>query len=540
MRLHRKSLQFAAVFSWSAICLAEAAQTASQLASMRHSTNARVSGALLLWLLAFPTLGQIPIKDAKVAVLQSIEAMGGIGRLGEIKTLRIERRSHDYLLDESERPDGPWSVIYEHATELRDYEHANLRRNSEHWFFAGTETQKSTLTLAGNVAQVTSGEKRFPASVYSGDPDNAIESLAFAPERLLLAALKARDLAVLPNVHFHGEPYEGVSFTLDQIPTRLYFNAYTHLLGVAEWTNSYPYSIFWQVWGDVANRAEFSVYSLLPGGLRLPLQRDYQRNGQPSSSVSIQSITVNPPLTPDTFAIDPQVAAAFANRIVTDFGMPHLGKPVSLIEDDNTLLQYVGEFNCAIVKQSDGLILIEAPVNSAHSKALVADAEQRFPGLPIKAVITTSDAWAHIGGLREMVARGFPVYATDLNRPLLTHLVQASFTQSPDSLAMKWRAPEFHWVSQKTTIGSGPNRLEIYPIRNASGERMLMIYFPHHKLLYSSDLIQPLGNGGFFWPEYLRELSDAVAREKLTVERCFGMHAGSTPWKAILQFLTKN
>ena len=131
----------------------------------------------------------------------------------------------------------------------------------------------------------------------------------------------------------------------------------------------------------------------------------------------------------------------------------------------------------------------------------------------------------HVAGIREVVADGTPIYATDLNQPVLTRLVDAPFTQHPDTLAKASKPAKFHWVSQKTTIGAGPNRIEIYPIRNASGARMLMLYLPEFHLLYSSDLVQPLGDGSFFWPEYLRELSDAVQREHLSVDRFFGMHA---------------
>ena len=129
------------------------------------------------------------------------------------------------------------------------------------------------------------------------------------------------------------------------------------------------------------------------------------------------------------------------------------------------------------------------PVSSEHTKTLFAEAAKRYPNVPIKAVITTSDAWAHFAGIREVVADETPIYATDLNQPVLTRLVDAPFTQHPDTLAKASKPAKFHWVSQKTTIGAGPNRIEIYPIRNASGARMLMLYLPEFHLLYSSDLV---------------------------------------------------
>jgi hypothetical protein len=89
-------------------------------------------------------------------------------------------------------------------------------------------------------------------------------------------------------------------------------------------------------------------------------------------------------------------------------------------------------------------------------------------------------------------------------------------------------------VTHKTVIGTGATRLELYPVRTETGERMLMVYLPDRQLLYGSDLVQgPLPDGLFFMPQYLSELMDAVRREKLTVNVVFAMHAGPTPWTKI-------
>jgi hypothetical protein len=495
---------------------------------------------LLLCAAIGSSIGQgVSSSPAKAYVLRAAQAMGGLDLLRGVKSLRIGYRGHSYMLDESERPAGPWIVTYENDAEIRDYEHASVRRERERWQVGGPEADKSTLTIAEGFAQVTNGDKHSTASIYLGEPDDSLESLAVAPERVILHALDANDLAVQPDASLQGETYHVVSFTYDKMPMRLYLSAYTGLPGSVEWTSSYPHSMFWRVWGDVHNRCVFSLYTLLPDGLRLPLQRDHERNSQPFHSLTILKIAVNPLIPPDAFAIAPEVRAAVQEGRDQNVKTQALGNSVPLIEGDDSMVQFSGAFKCAIVKQPDGLVIIEAPVSSDHTKALFTEAAKRYPNVPIKAVITTSDAWAHFGGIREVVANGVPIYATDLNRLVLARLVDAPFTQRPDSLAKVSQPSKFHWVSQKTTIGAGPNRIEIYPIRNASGSRMLMLYLPEFKLLYSSDLVQPLGDGSFFWPEYLRELSDAVQREHLSVDRFFGMHAIVTPWNAITQYLAK-
>lgn len=478
-------------------------------------------------------VAQAPQKTAKSFVERAVEQMGGAVRLQGIKTARVEYWGHRFLLEESERPDGPWIVTYEKQTELRDYEHANLRQDGEQWGL-GTGTDeglKSSLTVADGVAQMNMGEKHRPMSMEQ--VVDAQEKLDFSPNRLILAALSAPDIQALPDARIHGEPYHVVKFTGDHRAIRVYLNAYTGLPGVVEWTRAYPYSIFWRVWGDVQNRLEYTTYQLLPGGVRLPQQYDLSRNGQPFTSVVITKIELNPEFPQESFAIAPEVKTAFEQRKPRMDEGPPLGKPSPLVEGDDSLVQFVGAWNCAIVKQADGIVILEAPISAAHTRALLEQAHTRFPNTPIKAAITTSDAWPHFGGVREVVANGIPVYAVDLNQPILTRFINAPFTESPDTLAKSPKPVKFHWVSNKTVIGTGPNRLELYPMRNASGERMMMVYFPGHKLLYTSDLVQPGQSGPFFWMEYVREAADAARHENLAIDRFFGMHMPMRPWAEV-------
>ena len=197
------------------------------------------------------------------------------------------------------------------------------------------------------------------------------------------------------------------------------------------------------------------------------------------------------------------------------------------------IVQYGGNWNVAFVRQPDGLVIIEAPVGSHYSVQVLDEAATRYPGVKVKALITTSDAWPHLGGVREYAARGIPIYALDLNQPILERLLESDYSAHPDALARSPRPARFTWVSARTVVGSGDTRLELYPVRGENGERMMVAYFPALKLLYTSDEIQRQRSGGFFMPEYLLEVKDVMARERLVVERIFGFHAGPTPWSEI-------
>src|SRR6185295_9176158 len=130
-------------------------------------------------------------------------------------------------------------------------------------------------------------------------------------------------------------------------------------------------------------------------------------------------------------------------------------------------------------------------------------------------------------------------YGLDLNRPLLERLIAAPHRLTPDALARAPRKPILNLVSGKTVLGTGANRIEVYPIRSESGERMLMVYLPEHRLLYGADLIQRMPDGSFFMPQYLSELADAVNRERLQVETVCAIHYGAGPWREILEAIAK-
>src|SRR6185437_5773805 len=134
--------------------------------------------------------------------------------------------------------------------------------------------------------------------------------------------------------------------------------------------------------------------------------------------------------------------------------------------------------------------------------------------VPIKALVTTSDAWPHIGGVREYVARGIPVYALDLNLPILRRLIAAKYDSEPDALARTRKEPVFHVVSSRTAVGSGANRFELLPLRTVTGERQMMLYFPALRLLYTSDLFT-IRDAMVFVPQTIDEAVAAAARDRL-------------------------
>jgi len=106
-----------------------------------------------------------------------------------------------------------------------------------------------------------------------------------------------------------------------------------------------------------------------------------------------------------------------------------------------------------------------------------------------------------MAGVRQFVAEGIPIYALDLNQPILERMIAAPHTSKPDDLQRTPRTPNFHLVSRKTTLGSGPNRLELYALHGETSERQMMAYFPEYKIVYGSDAFQRNPDGTYNLPQ---------------------------------------
>jgi glyoxylase-like metal-dependent hydrolase (beta-lactamase superfamily II) len=474
---------------------------------------------------------QPPAARARGVLTRAIEAMGGEAALKGISTLQIEAIGHDYFIEQSERPEGPFIPRYLQTSEKRDVAGGRSRIETQQrfsqvpdWTGAG-----AAVIVDADAAVLNRGERYAPA----GRPalDDGRERLELAPERMLFTAMTAPDLTAAPDETVHGIVQRVVTFTWRGHKARLLIDS----------GDSVPTALdvylpdTWGVWGSVRNTTYFSMWTLLPGGVRYPLQTDRQVNGASKASASIMKITVNAPLDTALFTIPTDAKAAFAALpTATRWDLLKLDPEKQRVEIvPEKIVQYGGNWNVGVVRQPDGLVILEAPIHSSYSVQVLDEMAKRYPGVKVKAVITTSDAWPHIGGVREYVARGIPVYALDLNRPILERLLKADHSERPDALAKAPRPGRFTWISGKTSIGTGDTRMDVYPMHGENGERMLMVYFPALKLLYTSDNIMPGRSGGFYMPETLVEVRDAVTRERLDVERIFGFHIGPTSWSAI-------
>jgi hypothetical protein len=465
---------------------------------------------------------------------QSAAAIGGEAKLRALTAVEISGISVFHHREQSERPEGPWIPTF---TEFADRRHfasgATLRTSRTRGFVEQDSTAWSpdaSLLVVDDVAFVRTAGALEPGQIPW---DLAAVPLAYGPERIVLSALDARDVHAEADVSLHGYAHHVVAFTSAGTQVRLFLTPPGLLPKAVEIRRPRPFDMFWAPWGDVTSRLTFGVWNLEPAGVRYPRLWEYSTADQPDGTLDVTRVRFDPVVAAADVAVPDDVRrSAIANRRrIADLPLGSAQRPAKQLAPG--IVKVPASFDILEVRQESRFVIVEGPFSSSYSEKVIADAQKRFGDAQVSAVITTSDAWPHIGGLREYAARGVPIYAPALNLPILQRLFAAPYVTEPDALAKKARAADVHAVSGKTTIGAGANRVELYPIGGATTERQMLVYFPGPQLLYTSDAFTIRGDFVFL-PQTVSEVVDAVSREHLTVSSAVGMHYDAVPWSTVV------
>jgi hypothetical protein len=468
-------------------------------------------------------------------VAAALEAMGGRERLQQVVSLRLQTVGHTLLMEQSYRQ-APFITSYERDHVTMDLANQRLLTEAKlTWPESDPNQSDSDTTLVvgpeGGVYRTKFGDS--PCSL--SDLDAAREALALGPARILLTAADASDLHFEAPEILRSTSHAVVAFSWRHIPVRVLLNSFNHLPDAVETTQ--VFHDFWYFWGDVRQRIYFDNWKLVQG-ITFPTNLVEERNGVVWSSTQALNVEFN-------VELDEKIFAMTAGAVKQSAASPGWNHPFS-VKEATALAPgvdlFAGSWNATVVKEPDGIVILEAPISGLYTAGVFKEARKRHPGVPITAVLSTSDSWPHTGGVRQAVALGLPVYILDLNRPLLDRMMSAPHTLQPDALQNLKSAKQPQWkiVAKKQEIGSGANRMELYPLRGASTERQYMVYFPEHHLLYASDTLALNDDGTLYDPELMFEVAQAVKRENLTVDTVFAMHQGPLPWEQILALIEKS
>jgi hypothetical protein len=470
---------------------------------------------------------------ARQCLTRAMDALGGELRLRSVTNVRLQLIGHTALVEQSYRQ-APFITSYAQDTVLLDLRGQRIRREEKlTWPESDAGQAESDATLivvpGGGVYRGKDGDT--PCS--RGDLEAARLLLAQAPAFLLAAAAQAPDLHFEPPAQLRGTLHSVIAFTWQGTTLQVLLNRFNHypdaLASVRQFHD------FWYFWGDVRQLVYLDNWKRVDG-LPYPTNIIEERNGILWSSSQALAVEFNVSVAPDAFAAD----AAIAARSAASHGweLAFAGKEPTVLAPGIEL--FPGAWNATLVRQDDGILILESPISSVYTQGVVEEAARRYPGTRLKAVLTTSDSWPHVGGVRYAVAKGLPVYVLDLNQPLLERLAHAPHTLEPDALEhLPHAVADWRIVSGTMQVGTGANRAMLYPVRGASTERQYLVFFPERHLLYASDTLALNEDGSLYDPQLMSEVAHAVEREHLQVETVFAMHQGPVSWKQVQALLTK-
>lgn len=466
-----------------------------------------------------------PDMDARQCLGRAIDAMGGQARLDAVGNVDVQGVGHTRLVEQSYRQQ-PFLTSYQHFHRLLDLSGHRVRLQSRNtWPQAGGTSpvvRPATLVVTPEGGLFRRGGHDIPAPQHMRS--EARDMLAMNPVRLL------RTAAASPGLHFaaperiHGTTDAVLAFNHDGVPMRVLLNHDNHLPDALEATRTFD--DFWYAWGDVRQRICFDNW-ILVDGIRYPTAQVEYRNGREWRSTQALRVRFNVKLAANDFALPASARKPGQRGIGWDrpFQADH---PVRLAPGVDL---YQGAWNTTLIRQDDGVVVLEAPISPGYTRGILAWAHKRYPKLPVKAVLSTSDSWPHVAGVREVVAAGIPVYALDQNLPLLQRMVDAPHDLHPDTLSLHPRAPQWRSVASRRVLGHGVNRVVLIPLRGADTARQYMVYFPARKLLYASDTLVIDGRThALYMPELMHEVIEAARRAHLDVHTVYAMHQGPTSW----------
>lgn len=474
-------------------------------------------------------------ESAQQCVNAALEAMGGRDRLQQVTSIRLQTIGNTLLTEQSYRQ-APFLTSYEHGQVTIDLTNQRLfKETTLTWPESDPNQSDSDTTLVvgrdGGVYRTRFGDS--PCSL--SDLDAAQQDFALGPLRLLLTAADAADLHYESPAMLRSTAHAVVAFSWRHIPVRVLLNPFNHLPDAVETTQ--VFHDFWYFWGDVRQRVYFDNWKL-NAGITFPTNRVEERNGLTWSSTQALNLEFNAALDEKDF--DMNAGAAKQSTASPGWNRPFSVKQSTSLAPGVDL--FAGSWNATVVKEPDGIVMIEAPISGLYTQGVIKEARKRHPGLKVAAILSTSDSWPHTGGLRQAVALGLPIYILDLNQPLLDKMMSAPHTLEPDALqkSKSGKGPQWKIVAGKQDIGSGANRMELYPLRGASTERQYMVYFPQHHLLYASDTLALNDDGTLYDPELVFEVAQAVKRENLIVDTVFAMHQEPMPWEKVIALVEKS
>jgi hypothetical protein len=190
-----------------------------------------------------------------------------------------------------------------------------------------------------------------------------------------------------------------------------------------------------------------------------------------------------------------------------------------------------GNHRSIVFEFDDHLVLFEAPLNEARSKAVI-DKARTLSSKPLTTAIVSHHHFDHSGGLRVAVAEGLTIVTHRDNEAFFKDLLARPHTIVPDALQKNPKPAMFQFVDDQLTLKDKSMEVQLYHLLDNPREGTnLFAYIPRDRILVQADLY----DATWLQHPWGDNVLANVERRKLKVDRDVPVHGVIEPYAQMVK-----
>jgi len=458
-----------------------------------------------------------PAPPERKIIDDAAAALGGADKIRTLKTLTIEGSGTAPNAGQNRMPTDElpiWKVAeYTRAIDLPNSRTRVRQRREAQFLFAGATTQQQMQGVDGDIAYNVTPEGTMTRASDAAARDRRLELLQH-PITIVRAALDPG--AKIGNVRTEkNDDLVDVTTPKGDVVT-LAVDRTTHLPSRVSYMSDNANI------GDVAMVTTFADYQDV-SGVKLPRRLTTMMDKYLQFDLQVAKNTVDVDIA--DLSAPPSVKAAAAPA------PPPMVVTAEPVAKGIWWLAGSGNHRSIVFEFDDHLVLFEAPLNEARSKAVI-DKARTLSSKPLTTAIVSHHHFDHSGGLRVAVAEGLTIVTHRDNEAFFKDLLARPHTIVPDALQKNPKPAMFQFVDDQLTLKDKSMEVQLYHLLDNPREGTnLFAYVPRERLLVQADLY----DATWLQHPWGENVLANVERRKLKVDRDVPVHGVIEPYAQMVK-----